>query len=421
MNTSPNREKILQRFQTGQAVGFALEIGLFVLAIGLLPFIRWQQLQQEWITAVVVALLVPMQFIPGLVQILAINKKDINELNETARFGVFDKHTLRDLVDSVLRDLNIPKKKVRVFVTASKEINAFAVSFGLSRFFPFLRGVYLNRKTLHLTTPQELRSWIGHELGHLFPYALRMDQAAGLQLLAGTIISLIVFQNVGTLGGFGFMIVAGVAWVFLYITSWPRANLSQVCEYLCDEFGAKASGIEAAITDLLKTGAAQEAEFELQMYVLKAAREGRAPSEEAAFRIYESVIGFEPEDVEQTKKRVLAAIQDSKKSSQGLSISGLLDFFWRDPAGSPEAAEQRDQLLALHEQLQKMPFIDWKQITQWNGTSILTAQQIERLVQLLVSSPKAALFRIPGEFQTGEALTHPSFRNRILYLCSGSR
>lgn len=412
----PRRDDVLARFERGQRLGWFLEIALFLIAVGLLPFIHWPKLQQDWIAAVVAVCLVPMQFLPSFVYVLAIKKKEIDDLSETARFGVFDKHLLRQLVDTVLKDLQIPKRKVRVFVTNEKQLNAFAVSFGLSRFFPFLRGIYLNRKTLHLTTPQELKHWIGHELGHLFPYALRLDQAALLQIIAGSVLSLFAYQQIGPLNGFGFIATVGIAWLFLYITSLPRAPLSQVCELLCDEYGTRASGIEVAITDLLKVGSASEADFDLLMYVTQAARNGEVPTEEAAFRIYEQTLGFEAEDIEQTKKRVKAAMKEHRQSQPAISVSGLLDFFWRDPSNDSERAEKRDSMLRVYELLQNVPRADWKSITRWDGKSTLTTLQINALVQELLADPDLVLFRIPDEFQVGEAKSHPSFKKRILYL-----
>lgn len=412
----PRRDEIHARFERGQALGWVLEIMLFIIAFGLLPLIDWGALKQDWISTSAVMLLVPMQFLPSLVQILACKKKEIEDLSETAKFGVFDKHNLRQIVDSVLKDLQIPKRKVRVYITNSKQINAFAVSFGLSRFLPFVRGIYLNRKTLHITTPQELKSWIGHELGHIFPYALRLDQAALLQLIAGAVLSVVVYQQIGPLNGFGFIITVGVAWLFLYLTSWPRSTLSQVCEFLCDEYGARASGIEVAITDLLKVGSATEAEFEILMYVTQAAKNGEVPTEEAAFRIYEESLGFELEDVEQTKKRVKAAMKEYRQSEPGLSVAGLLDFFWRDPSDASEKAEQRDGMLRVYDLIQNVPRAEWKEITRWDGKSTLTPAQIDRLIAELEADNDLILFRVAEEFQVGEAKTHPSFKKRIMYL-----
>jgi hypothetical protein len=110
----PRRNEIHARFERGQKLGLALEIGLIVISLGLLPLIDWPKILQDWISTMVVLLLVPAHFLPSLVYILAAKKKDIDNLSESARFGVFDKHSLRQVVDAVLKDLQIPRRKVRV-------------------------------------------------------------------------------------------------------------------------------------------------------------------------------------------------------------------------------------------------------------------------------------------------------------------
>lgn len=412
----PRYNEIHARFEHGQKLGWVLEISLFIIALGLLPFIQWNKLPQDWISATVVTLLVPMQFLPSVIWMIAIKKKEIDQLSETARYGVFDKHNLRQLVDSVLKELQIPKRKVRVYITNDKQLNAFAVSFGLSGFLPFMRGVYLHRKTLHVVTPQELKSWIGHELGHIFPYALRLDQAALLQIIAGAVLSLFVYQQAAVWGGYGVMIAVGVAWLFLYVTSLPRAKLSQVCEYLCDEYGARVSGIDVAITDLLKSGSATEAEHEVLMYVTQAINNGEIPNPDSAYTIYEQALGFEIEDAEQIKKRVATAIKEYKAERPNLSVRGLMDFFWSDAATDSDATEKRDAMLRVYDLLKDVPRLDWKKTCGWDGHSTLTPMQIDRIVGKLANNPDLVLFRIPEEFQVGEAKSHPGFKKRILYL-----
>jgi hypothetical protein len=127
-------------------------------------------------------------------------------------------------------------------------------------------------------------------------------------------------------------------------------------------------------------------------------------------------LGFEAEDIEQTKKRVKAAMKEYRQTQPALSVSGLLDFFWRDPSNDSERAEQRDSMLRIYELLQNVPRADWKSITRWDGKSTLTSLQIDALVQELLADSDLVLFRIPDEFQVGEAKSHPSFKKRILYL-----
>lgn len=414
--TELNRDQFLERFARAQWLGWILELGCIVMSLALLVMIDWPSVGQDPFYSSIVLLLVPMQMVPSLVHVLAIKKKSIDQLSQSARFGVFDKFELHKVVNDVLRDLNIPQHRVKVFITASKDVNAAAVGIGLSRLLPTLRGIYLNRKTLHLVTPAELRCWVGHELGHLFPYAMRMDQAVLLRLLAGSMLALFVYQQCGLFGGLGIMAAVASAYGFLFVTSIPRSQYSQVVEYLCDDFGAQAAGVNVAIVDMIRTGAAHEAEFELGCHIIELGRQGKTVSEQEAFRIYESVLGYEPEDIESTKKRIQQAIQQKNANRSIFSIREIFDFLWNDPDSHSDEAERRDELLANRKALQQMPALDWKSIARWNDHDSITDEQVEQLVMALEKSPHMLLFRTMEEVQAGEELSHPSFRNRILYL-----
>jgi hypothetical protein len=212
------------------------------------------------------------------------------------------------------------------------------------------------------------------------------------------------------------MAVFGVCWIFFTVTSLSRARLSQVVEYLCDEFGSKAAGVNAAITDLLRASRESLAQFNLQMYALQLAAEGKASSETDALRIYEESLGFGPTDSEETRKRIHEIIRQRRETQNGLSLTGLIDFMWRDPTSDSKVAEMRDQMRLAHQAMQRLPTIDWFDRTDWDGKSILRDDQIQDLVATLVANPTHLLVPLMEEIQAGHALTHPSHRNRIIYL-----
>lgn len=412
----PTREALHRRFQTAQGNAVYGEFILWGLLFVCLFGIDWSAAYRDALHSMVALALFPFQMLPGLIKTVTKKKKRIEDLSESARFGVFDKHLLRRTTQDVLDKLSIQKEHVNVFITADKDLNAFAVSFGLSRFFPQFRGIYLNRQTMHLTSPEELRSWIGHELGHLFPYALRADQSMGLRLIVGALLSLLVLQWVGVRGGVGFFVVIGVGSFFFYITSLTRTRLSQVVEYLCDEFGCVAAGANAAVTDLVRASHESLAHFNLMMYVKQLAAEGKTASEQDAIRVYEEALGYGSTDVERTRKRIHEAIRQRRQQNGGLSLSGLIDFMWRDPSSDSPAAEAREELKRIHKVLQKLPMIDWFAQSGWDGKTILRDDQLDDLVEELITKPDHLLVPLVEEVQADGELTHPSYRNRIIYL-----
>ncbi len=412
----PERSALHHVFRLSQQRSLYGELLLWGLLIGCFVGIDWIAAYRDALHSMIALALVPFQLLPGFVKVLCKKKKRIEDLSESARFGAFDKHLLRRITQEVLDKLHIEQNQVNVFITADKELNAFAVNVGLSHFLPQFRGVYLHRQTLHLMSPQELRSWIGHELGHLFPYALRSEQSIGLRLVAGSLIALFVLQWVGVRDGFGFMVVFGVCWLFFYLTSLSRLRLSQVVEYLCDECGCIAAGANASITDLVRASQESLAHFNLMMYVKQLSSEGKTVSEQDAIRVYEEALGYGPTDVERTRQRIHEAIRQRSESNGGLSLRGLIDFMWRDPTSDSPAAQARHELQQLHQALQKLPTVDWYSRSDWNGQSILHDDQIEDLVQTLIANPAHLLVPLMEEAQVGDALSHPSYRNRIIYL-----
>jgi Zn-dependent protease with chaperone function len=412
----PDRATLHQRFQAAQRYAVYGEFALWGLLLVCLFGIDWSAAYRDALHSMIVLAVFPIQLLPGLIKTLTKKKKRIDELSESTRFGVFDKHLLRRTTQEVLDKLGISKEHVNVFVTADKEMNAFAVNVGLSRFFPQFRGVYLNRQTLHLMSPDELRSWIGHELGHLFQYAIRADQSIGLRLIVGSLLPLLVFQWVGFRNGYGFMAVIAVSWAFLYVTSWTRSRLSQVVEYLCDEVGCVAAGANAAVTDLVRASRESLARFNLLMYVQQLAAEGKIASELDAMRVYEEALGYGTTDIERTQKQIHEVIRQRRQKNGGLSLRGLIDFMWNDPSADSPAAEAREELKQMHRILQRLPTVDWFADSDWDGRSIMRDDQLDDLVEALIKAPDRLLVPLVEEAQADEDLSHPSYRNRIIYL-----
>ena len=416
MNGSPNREKIIQRYRSGQTAALILQIVLVIASIALLPLLDWPMLIKEWFFYLPLVALVPLFYVPSLIQTMATRKKEIDNFPELSLFGTLDKHSLRQLVNGVLKDLQIPRRRVNVFVTSSPDIKASVVMIGLSRFLFPLRGIFLNRRTLHVLSPNELKSQVGHELGHLFPYALRIDKAVLTQLVAGIVLSSLLLQKTGPLNGVGYMIVGLISWSFLYISSLSRVRHARAAIYLCDEFATKAAGFEATITQLLKVGAAQEAEQELKMHLLRAARDNTTVTEDEALKVYVTALGFAPVDIEQTLKRVAAVTREAKTSPEAMSATSFIEFMWQESSKEDEQIEQREQQLRVHEMLLDFPLLDWQKVTKWNGKDSLSTLQIDQLIQEFDKDPDVTLFRVPGEFPTEDTLAHPSLCKRILYL-----
>jgi Zn-dependent protease with chaperone function len=412
----PEQAQLLERLEKSNSLAKKWQFILLIASVGLVFAIDWAWVEAQPIYTAVVMLLVPSQFLPGVVMTLMKKKKRVEELSEGFRAGEFNKPLLLSVIRETAQTLGIDQRKIPFYLTRDKDLNAYAVSVGLSSMLPSIKGVYINRQTLHVSTPQGLKATIGHELGHLFPYELHWNGGWLVKLAFGGLLALFVLQMTGDPSAWGLIAATGAAWGFLYLDSIPRARMSQPIEFLCDGLGARASGVEAAISDMLNFGNECQAQYELSIAALKLASQGKAINDVEAMKIYEESLGYGPTDVDGTMARIREAVANEKTAKKELSVSGLVDFMWRDNVADSNMAEARDQAIALFEILEKHPQIDWKEITQWDPEVVLDEQRISRLVDEIVANPDKLLFVIPTEPAGNEDLSHPSFRLRILYL-----
>ncbi len=416
LNEIPDQTRLIEQLNQSNRLASHWHWFLLVASAPLAYAIDWFWVAKEPFLSLVALLLVPSQYLPGLARTLLKKKKRIEELSETFQAGVFTKQKLLSLIRETSQSLGIDIRHVPVYLTRDKDLNAFAVNVGLSRLLPSVRGIYINRQTLHVSSVQGLKSTIGHELGHLFPYELKWHGGWLVKLTFGGLLAVFVLQKTGAPSAWGLMIATAAAWAFLFLDGLPQSKMSQPIEYLCDGFGAKASGVTAAIYDLLNFGNESQAQYELSIAALKLASQGKAINDFDAMKIYEDVLGYGPTDVDGTMLRIRQAIEKEKKPSNELSIKGLLDFMWRDNVADSNLAQARDAAIAQHEVLTLLPQIDWKEIIHWDPEGEPSESKIESLIEALIANPTHLLFLLPTEPLGNRDLSHPSFRTRILYL-----
>lgn len=420
-NDVPEQGTLLEQLRRSNQLATRWHLFLCIGAIGLAFLIDWPWVSQEPLYTLVVLLLVPSQYIPSVAMTLLKKKKRVEELSENFRAGAFNKPLLLSAIRETATTLGIDHRRVPFYLTRDKDLNAYAVSIGLSSLLPSVRGVYINRQTLHVSTPQGIKATIGHELGHLFPYELKWHGGWLIKLCFGGLLALFVLQKTGDPSAWGLIAATGAAWGFLFLDSIPHSRMSQPIEFLCDGLGAKASGVEAAISDLLNFGNECQAQYELSIAALKLAAQGKAINDAEAMKIYEESLGYGATDVDSTMARIREAIDKQKTAKKDLSLGGLVDFMWRDNVADSNVADARDAAIMTFEVLNQQPQIDWKEITNWDPEVELSDMQIESLIRELHANPNHLLFVMPTEPAGNEDLSHPSFRKRILYLWKNRR
>ena len=183
-----------------------------------------------------------------------LKKKRLHELREDVRFGVHTRDSLIALVDRVFERLGLPPNACPVFVIRAKDVNASAIRCELLPGLHFANGIFLNRSIIHLLDEAELESVVGHELGHVFPYAPVLSRCYLLHAALGAAGSLLVAPIFAD-WGFGPLAPAPVLWVIERIIAYPWIQLGRGIEFLCDDFGARAAGVLPALSAEMKMNA----------------------------------------------------------------------------------------------------------------------------------------------------------------------
>jgi Zn-dependent protease with chaperone function len=407
----PTRQQLLDQLHAANRLAWPL-IGIqTVLIAACFWAIDWQAVVRDPLVTTIAICVMVGPFVMGLMQHWAQKKKEVDQLQEHTRFGQYDKHLLRRLFNQTLEKLNLPNDRLPLYITADRNLNAFAAHYGLGSFIKSLNGVYLNRQVLHKLEPDEVQDIIGHELGHYYRYYIVADRFRFITLLLGALIGVLAAQWVGMSHVLGYMVLSICAIIFWRLSTMPYARHGQTIEYLCDDHGAQVNGVEVSINGLLKIGAEAEAHLEIQHQALLSSKNSKLSGREVIEAI-ESAIPYGHASREDLEKAVDQALQ--RRKAAGPSLVGFLQYMWNSEADA-NIDEQLEEQARKHKKLQKLPRIDWEALLVDPREFKFDRSKLERLIEMIERQPAAALFRTPEAFgSTGDV--HPPLKLRILYL-----
>lgn len=348
----------------------------------------------------------------GIMDHVFLSKKRLDEIRPDARFGVHTRDSLLRLADAVFARLDLPRQAAPVYLTRAKDVNAQAVRFELWPGLHVFNGVFLNRSILHLLGPGELASVIGHELGHVFPYAPLLSRcylihACFAGILSFAIVAVFKFPTVALLAPLA------VFWLLNWVLVFPHWRLSRAIEFLCDDFGARASGLLAAVKSQLKIAVEGETRQTLMLHMLETRRGGVDWSLSDMVEAYEKAIPFGKADPKEFQDEVQKLATQEREDSRGISLGGFLGFL---QGGDSDAAQEHEQeIFDKLKELQDRSVIPLDRMALLREAPPWTLETVQHVAQTIEQSSDQLLVRLEDECHDQHS-THPSTSRRILYL-----
>ncbi|MEW5849421.1 MAG: M48 family metalloprotease [Myxococcota bacterium] len=407
----PLRTELLERYAALRRAALPALVMEAVLLATLLGVLDWRMLPQHWVHVVVVVGIAVGDTVVAVIQFLTQNKQRVDRLPPDVKLGNFTRAQLQELVTDACRRFGVSPRRIPVYITREKEMNAHAMHVGPSFLVQALRAVSINRANLHVLTPAELSYILGHELAHLLHYPAVWLDAHALHMASRAAACLVAWQwAFPRFGDFwGLSAALAAAAVHRFFTQRTSPAQSQMIELLCDDSGARLAGVNAAISCELKTGMMGELHHQLLFRALQLQKQGMDISYQDLYRIYLDVVPFGSFALEEVDARIQERARKSAQPSRELTLRGLLEFAGLS-GDSRDAREQVREQLRVYEGLSRIPRISWPRNVHGQPTDT----DLMALAQALEREPQALLFETPGEL---DALSsHPSHRRRVLYL-----
>jgi Zn-dependent protease with chaperone function len=356
----------------------------------------------ETIALVTVSALGLFDFVPAL---WATRRKPLRDIRTDASFGPHSRDSLLSCVDRVASHLGI-HAPCPVYLVRDKNVNAHAMPLSLLPGVGSFTAVHLNRSIVHLLDEPELESVIGHEFGHVFRFCSIASRCMLIHVLFAAGLTLAIAD---VLRGTDFRVAAPLIalWPARWLAFSSTRFMNRVTEFLCDDYGAAASGTEAAMKSHLKMAMEQEARTSLIEQILEARLRGGDVPLETLLQTYESALPFGHVSPKEAELVIRDGIKQAARTAQGVSLLG----FWRFLAASDEIDEE-----SLRESIVRGRVIrGLSRVSVRPQDVVAGTATLEECVSAIENEPNRLLVHLADEIEDRDD-THPNCSRRLLFL-----